>query len=126
MNKKIIIQTKENKEKFESYLMNPLLEKVCTKEELISRFGFSDRAIRNEIQEISMFFPVISNSKNKGYRIVDVEKAIKNNKQEEEINNINLTLGELQSRINVLKRKMNPLIATKIVLERSMNNNEDH
>lgn len=124
MNKNIK-QNKENKEKFYSRLIEPLLIETQDKKDLMDQYGFSERGARYEIQMISMFYPVISNSKNKGYRIVDVEKAINENLQQQEIFEINVTLSELQSRIKMLKKRMKPLIATKKVLERSLQENEN-
>lgn len=122
---KEIKQNKENKEKFYSRLIEPLLIETQDKKDLMDQYGFSERGARYEIQMISMFYPVISNSKNKGYRIVDVEKAINENSQQQEIFEINVTLSELQSRIKMLKKRMKPLIATKKVLERSLQENEN-
>lgn len=113
-----IKQTKENKEKFYSVLVEPLLKETCNKEDLMITYNYSERAVRLEIQKISMFHPVVSNSSSKGYRIVDVDKAIKENKQDEEIDAINRTINELQARIRNLKKRMKPLIACKKVLER--------
>lgn len=113
-----IKQTKANKEKFDSFLMDDLVKGVCFKDDLKFKYNYSERGIRNEIQRISMFFPVISCSRRKGYRIINVEETIKNNKQQEEINEINLTLHELNCRIKQLKKRMKPLIAAKKVLEK--------
>lgn len=113
-----IKQTKENKEKFESELLEDLLLGTCFKEDLRSKYNYSERGVRTELQRISMFYPVVSCSRRKGYRIVNVEEAIENKKQQEEINEINLTLHELNCRIKQLKKRMKPLIAAKKVLEK--------
>lgn len=123
MNKNIK-QNKENKEKFYSVLVEPLLKENWIKEDLMFTYNYSERGVRKEIQEISMFFPVISYSKQKGYRIIDVEKCINEETCLEEIQEINCVINELQSRIVMLKKKMKPLIATKKVLEKRIKENK--
>lgn len=123
MNKNIK-QNKENKEKFYSVLVEPLLKEICNKEDLMFTYNYSERGVRKEIQEISMFFPVISYSKQKGYRIIDVEKCINEEICLEEIQEINCVINELQSRIVMLKKKMKPLIACKKVLEKRIKENK--
>jgi sugar-specific transcriptional regulator TrmB len=68
-----------------------------------------------------MYYPIISHSSKKGYRMVDVKKLIEENDRDEinkEIGEIQHTLRELNSRIKMLKKKQKPLIAALKVLEK--------
>lgn len=118
-------QTKENKEKFNCILIEPLLEKRYSKKELCLLFGYKDRNLRKEISETSMFYPVIANSRKKGYRISNVEKLLNENNINHinsEIEEIKVCLHEINSRIKFLKKRQKPLIAALKVLEKRANN----
>lgn len=120
MNKSQILhnvkQTKENKEKFSSILLAPLLKGKCTKKELMEITKWNERRVRQEIQEISLFYPLISYSTAKGYRVVNTPAVIKANDPElaqEEVNEIDHSLRETNKRIKMLKKKQKALIASK-------------
>ena len=118
-------QTKENKEKFNCVLIEPLLEKNCTKQELKDNFNFLDRRLREKISEISMFYPVIAHSRKKGYRISNIERLLNENSVDHiksEIEEIKVCLHEINSRIKFLKKRQKPLIAALKVLEKRINN----
>lgn len=120
-------QTKENKEKFNCILIEPLLEKRYSKKELSLLYGFKDRNLRNEISEISMFYPVISHSRKNGYRISNVEKLLNENNIDHinsEIEEIKVCLHEINSRIKFLKKRQKPLIAALKVLEKRINDEQ--
>ena len=120
-NLKNMKQTNENKVIVDDYLLSLLQDHKCTKDELRDLLHLSERRIRFEIQKISLFYPVISYSCSKGYRVVNTKEVIKNNDKSEinyEIEEINHTLNELQSRVNMLKKKMYKLIASKKALEK--------
>lgn len=118
---KNIKQNKQSKEQFESILVEPLLEKRWSKEELCSIYNLKDRELRRTITEISMHYPVVSHSKAKGYRISNVEKLL----QENNVNHINSEIEELQhcvnelnSRIQMMKKRQKALISALKVLEK--------
>lgn len=124
MNLHNLKQTKENKGIVNSYLLSILQNRKHTKEELIGLLHKDERSIRNDIQKISMFFPVISYSNSKGYRVVNTEEVVKRNSPLEisyEIEEIDHTLNEIKSRIKMLKKKEHALIASKRVLEKYEN-----
>ena len=111
-------QTKEAKEKFWSPML-PLLHEVMTKAELKEILKISERAIRNEIAECSMYYPVIATSDRSGYRLA---KSINDLMDDEslllELDEVNHQIRELNSRIKCLKKRMKPLIAYKKIAEK--------
>lgn len=122
---KNIKQSKVNKIRFNSIFLEPLLERLYTKQELKELYKFSERYVRDEISRISMFYPVISHSKTKGYRICNVKKLLEEDNEvniNNEINEISHTLNEINSRIRMLKKRQKPLIGALKVLEKRTNN----
>lgn len=114
---------KKEKEQFDSFLVEPLLEKRCTKQELCSIYNFKDRELRREIAEISMHYPVVSHSKAKGYRISNVKKLLEENDTNHinsEIDELKHTINELNSRIKMLKKRQRALIGALKVLEKGV------
>lgn len=122
---KNIKQSKVNKSRFNSILLEPLLDRLYTKQELKELYKFGERYVRDEISRISMFYPVISHSQIKGYRICNVKKLLEEDNEDSinnEINDISHTLNEINSRIKMLKKRQKPLIAALKVLEKRINN----
>lgn len=118
---KKIKQTKENKRNFKSYLLNDLKERNYTREELVNKYGKTDSAIREEVGRISMFYPIISHSKKKGYRICNVKELLEENDTNHinsEIEELKHTINELNSRIKMLKKRQRALIGALKVLEK--------
>ena len=102
-------QRKEKIEKKYKDIISDLKKGRCTKEELSSKYDLDERTIRRIIQEISCYFPVCSFSNTKGYYIPSVNENTNTNEILEDLQH---TLNEHLSRVNELKRKMKPLIAT--------------
>lgn len=70
------------------------------------------RHIRQQISDISMYYPVISNSKQKGYRIAKkIDELNTLDELIEERKKVEITINEINSRIAILKGKLKPLIA---------------
>ena len=111
-------QTREAKEKFWSPMMN-LLGQVRTKAELKEILKISERAIRNEIAECSMYYPVIATSDKSGYRLAKkISDLIDDESLLLELDEVNHQIRELNSRIKCLKKRMKPLIAYKKIAEK--------
>jgi hypothetical protein len=115
---KVKISLKQRKANFKSKVLNLLpKDKKITKEELHNLTGLSDRAIRKEIEEISMLFGVLTNSQEKGVRLVNMEvdsvEAI-----DKEIEEINHSISEHKKRAKIIIKKCRALIADKKVLEK--------
>lgn len=112
-------QTREAKEKFWSPMMNLLQHNVRTKAELKEILKISERAIRNEIAQCSMYYPVIATSDKSGYRLA---KSINDLMDDEslllELDEVNHQIRELNSRIKCLKKRLKPLIAYKKIAEK--------
>lgn len=102
-------QRKEKVEKKYESIISDLKKGRCTKEELSTKYDLDERTIRRIIQEISCYFPIISFSSTKGYYIPTLDE---NANTKEILEDIQHTLNEHMSRVNELKRKMKPLIAT--------------
>lgn len=112
---------KKEKEQFESFLLDDLMERKCTKQELSVLYNVTERNIRKEIAEISLHYPVIAHSKAKGYRICNVKALLEENDRNHinsEIEEIEHTLNEINSRIKMLKKRQRALIGALKVLEK--------
>lgn len=108
-------------EQFESYLLDDLKARKCTKQELSVLYNVTERNIRKEIAEISLHYPVISHSKSKGYRICNVDQLLKENNKNKissEIEELQQCLNEINSRVKMLKKRQRALIGALKVLEK--------
>lgn len=111
----------KEKEQFASFLLDDLLERKCTKQELSILYNITERHVREEIAEISLKYPVISHSKAKGYRICNVKKLLEENDRNHinsEMEEIRYVIAELNSRIKMLKKRQRALIGALKVLEK--------
>lgn len=95
-----------------------LKEKVCTKEELQIRFfkfcsSSHDRQIRDLISIVAKKFSVIATSDSKGYWIAS---------KQEDLNEVHHELKELDSRIEELNKRRQPLIGFCEIYEGGKNN----
>lgn len=128
MAKTKVVQTKQNKKLFVKRhfkLVNLLnnaahQKKVVPIEDVQKALDYSNRAARNNISEMSLYYAIISLTQEKGYEmLIDID-----NYTEEElklnIEKVQHQINDFQSRINVLKRRMKPLIAWKKVAEKKL------
>ena len=102
-------------------LIEKLLEGKQTKQELSVLYNVTERKIRMDIAEISMEYPVISHSKAKGYRISNVDQLLKENNTNHinsEIEEIELCINEINSRIKELHKRKMPLLMALQKLKR--------
>lgn len=101
-----------------------------TKQELMNITGKSERAVRAELEEIANFYPIKASAGSKGYSLIwfNENSSIEELKiaNEDAFNQI----CEIQNRINALKARLKPLIATQRatalqLLNKGVNANED-
>lgn len=59
-----------------AYVIELMKTRFVQKEELMDLFHMSDRSVRQLVQSIKMFYPVISSSNFKGYKIATSEKDL--------------------------------------------------
>lgn len=120
-------QSRIRKEQFESPLLKELIGKRREKEELVALTGATERAVREEIARCAMHYPVVTNSSQRGYMIIDTPRLVESGTNEEineAINQLNKSLNDDRSRISALKRRMKAKIAALKVLEKQVENKE--
>lgn len=110
-------QSNAAKKKFYSPIIPNLENGPIDKEDIMHLLNCNNRTARQEICDISMYYPVIAYSKRRGYRIINVKKT-PIEKIDDEIAEIQLTLNDLYARVKTIKRKMKPLIAALKMLEK--------
>lgn len=115
-------QTVEAKAKFESPMLS-LLDEVRTKAELKEILKISERAIRNEIAECSMYYAVIATSDKKGYRLAKNINDLHGETLLQELEEVEHQIHEVNSRIKCLKKRLKPLIAYKKIAEKKRDGN---
>ncbi len=124
-----IKQTKVNKEKYDNPII-PLLKQGTNRNELSNLLHCTDSQARQEVSEISLFYPLISSSSKSGYRLAKNINDMSNEDLKNEIDLVTMTLNEHLSRVKVLKKKCKPLIAwlkkANEKLEEGKSGNEDN
>ena len=96
--------------------------KFTTRKELEIRTGLTDRGVRNKISYLKKRIPVISNSKNKGYRLAkDIENLNNINEINAELRQINICIAEIEARKKDLSRSEKTYISYKLKLEKKLN-----
>ena len=115
-------QTVEAKENFYSPMLM-LLQDVKTKAELKEILKISERAIRNEIAECSMYYAVIATSDKSGYRLAKNINDLHGEALLQELEEVEHQIHEVNSRIKCLKKRLKPLIAYKKVAEKKRDGN---
>ena len=112
-------QTVEAKENFYSPMLM-LLQDVKTKAELKEILKISERAIRNEIAECSMYYAVLATSDKSGYRLAKKIEELSGESLLQELEEVEHQIHEVNSRIKCLKKRLKPLIAYKKVAEKKL------
>ena len=112
-------QTREAKENFSSPIVN-LLFMTRTKQELSELLGISERAVRDEISQCSMYYAVIATSDKSGYRLAKPISNLDDESLIAELDEVNHAIHEISSRIKCLKKRLKPLIAYKKVAEKKL------
>ena len=120
MNKTLKLkQTKENKQKFWSPLLDLLkISTPVARGELREAIGYTDRGVRKEISNISKFHPVISYSSKKGYRIAQDFSKLSTEEAASEWLEVEHSLNELKARNRDINKRMKPLIAYQKKMEK--------
>jgi len=118
--KKKYEQTQEAKENFKSDILAYMLTdptRVYTKTELAARFNMSERKVRLELEKIANFYPIRATAGRKGYSLIYFD----NESSFDELTQANMDcfyqIKEIQSRIDSLKARMKPLIASMKVTQ---------
>lgn len=97
-----------------------------TRESLRIETGLSDRQLRNEINKLKKEKPVISNSRNSGYRLAkDIESITLLDTAKIELNQINLCIGEIEARKKDFNKTEQIYIKYKTELEKLIKNIEE-
>lgn len=94
--------------------------KIFLREQLAFVFETSDREVRRKVAELANYVPVLSLSKDKGYRVLsfnDNTPLEELTKMDEEIMH---QIREDQSRIDNIKARMKPLVALHKVIEKRL------
>lgn len=111
MDCKKIVQNQENKEKYTSPLLDILKDDWVDKETLMDKLSMTERAVRSQLSELAMFYPVAFSSEHKGYRLPKLPSECDESELITFIAMIEKTLQELSARVTVLNKRMKPLIA---------------
>ena len=114
----IKVSLKERKANYYSKVFACLPKDVkITKQTLQAQTNLSNRSVRKELEKISMLFGVLTNSQEKGVRLVNMDvdsiEAI-----DREIEEIDHSINEHKKRANIIISKCRALIADKKVLEK--------
>lgn len=113
-------QSAESKQQFQSEALKFLTE-VKTKEELKDLLGFeSERAVRNEIAQCSMYYAILATSDKKGYRLARKIEELNGEDLLNEYDEVDHAIHEISSRIKCLKKRLKPLIAWKKIAEKKL------
>lgn len=121
-------QSKKAKEKFlekepiAQHMMTGDPTQIFLREQLALVFETSDRQVRLKVAELANYVPVISLSKDKGYRVLSFNDDTPTEilvKMHEELQH---QINENRSRIDNLKARMKPLVALQKVIEKKLGN----
>lgn len=115
-------QTREAKEKFYSPMLE-LLQEVKEKSELSEILHISERAVRDEISQCSMYYAILATSDKKGYRLAKKISDLSGEELLVELDEVNHAIHEISSRIKCLKKRLKPLIAYKKIAEKKRDGN---
>lgn len=91
--------------------------RIFLREQLALHFETCDRVIREKVAEMANYLPVLSLSKDKGYRVLSfdentpIEDLIKMNEE------VQHQINEFKSRVDNLKARMKPLVALQKVIQ---------
>lgn len=112
------VSLKERKANYYSKVFACLPKDVkITKQSLQAQTNLSNRAVRKELEKISMLFGVLTNSAEKGVRLVNMDVDSKE-AIDREIEEIDHSINEHKKRASIIRSKCRALIADKKVLEK--------
>lgn len=119
-------QSKKAKEKFlekepiAQYMMTGDPTQIFLREQLAFVFETSDRNIRLKVAELANYVPVISLSKDKGYRVLSFNDDTPTEVLIKMHDELQHQINENRSRIDNLKARMKPLVALQKVIEKKL------
>lgn len=119
---KDIKQTKEAKNQYSHPIIEILIsDEPKTKQEIGEILHISsDREIRDIISICSMHYPIIAVSSKKGYRRAKAIDNLEGTALQLEIDEVEHQLGELNSRVDCLRKRMKPLMAWLKVAQKKL------
>lgn len=123
-------QTKEGLQQLneESVLLGYMLadpRRIYTKTELMAMSGKSERAVRAELERIANFYPVRASAGSKGYSLIWFDEESTLDELQEAHKDALDQVCEIQNRIESLKARLKPLIATAKVTYNIIQNKEN-
>lgn len=120
-------QSKSAKEEFlekspvAQYMMgNPT--RIYLREQLALVFQTGDRQIREKVAEVANYLPILSLSKEKGYRVLSFDENATTEELMKTYEEAQHQINEFKSRIDNLKARMKPLVALQKVIEKKLGN----
>lgn len=124
-------QTKQAKNEFKSDILAYMLiepTRVYTKQELMARFGMSERTVRAELERIANYYPIRATASRKGYSIIWWDDSFSEQELENVANELCSQISEIQNRVDCLRARIKPLIANleivKGIIESSKKENK--
>ena len=120
-------QSKKAKEEFleksqiAQYMMGDPT-RIFLREQLVLVFDMSDRQIREKVAELANYLPVLSLSKDKGYRVLSFDENATNEELLKLQEDVQHQINEFKSRVDNLKARMKPLVALQKVIEKKLGN----
>ena len=123
-------QSKKKKEEFlekepiAHYMLTGDPTQLFLREQLALVFETNDRQIRLKVAELANYVPILSLSKDKGYRVLSFNEETPIEALEKMLEEIQHQVNEFRSRIDNLKARMKPLIALQKVIEKKLNQDQ--
>ena len=96
--------------------------RIFLREQLALVFNESDRSIRNKVAEMANYVPVLSLSKDKGYKVLSFNDDTPVEELTKMYEDAQHQINEFKSRIDNLKARMKPLVALQKVIEKKLGN----
>ena len=120
-------QSKAAKEKFlensaiAQYMMGDPT-RIFLREQLALTFNETDRNIRRKVAEMANYVPVLSLSKDKGYRVLSFNDDTPVEELTKMYEEVQHQINEFKARCDNLKARMKPLVALQKVIEKKLGN----
>lgn len=99
----------------EDYLSEEVFK---SRQELSKETGLSEREVRRSISNLKFKKPVIYNSHTKGYRLVKYLPRLTTDEIQSELELINHSIRDMQSRIKVFNKQLKTYISYKKIAEK--------
>ena len=96
--------------------------RIFLREQLALVFNLCDRVVREKVAEIANYLPVLSLSKEKGYRVLSFDENTTVEELVKMLEDLQHQINEFRSRIDNLKARMKPLVALQKVIQKKLGN----